>query len=87
MRIFKYAVNVIDDQEIEMPKGAQILTVQVQDGLPWIWVAFTEGMETVKRKIVLMGTGHTRDMPGVYIGTFQLAGGRLIFHLFDGGEA
>lgn len=36
-KIYKYRIEVTDDQNIEMPVGAKILTVQTQNGVPCIW--------------------------------------------------
>lgn len=33
-KIYKYRIEVTDDQNIEMPVGAKILTVQTQNGVP-----------------------------------------------------
>lgn len=36
-KIYKYAIEITDDQDIVMPVGAKILTVQNQNGVPCIW--------------------------------------------------
>lgn len=83
--IWKYPLVIADRQRIEMPKGAKILTVQAQDGQACLWalVNADEGeMET--RDFVIYGTGHyVSPLPGVYIGTVQMAGGRLVWHVFE----
>lgn len=35
------------------------------------------------RHFRIKGTGHAADDIGDYIGTFQLNGGSLVFHLFE----
>jgi len=35
----------------------------------------------------MRGTGHVADGVGTFIATFQMEGGALIFHTFDGGES
>jgi len=86
MQIYKYTLSIVDNQEIEMPAFAQILCVQIQDGLPQIWVAF-ESTIYVKRKIIIIETNYHREKwPSHYIGTFQLQGGSLVYHVFDDGE-
>jgi len=82
--IWKFALQTIDKQEIKMPVGAEILTVDIQNGKPCLWarVDTEELIET--RQIAIHGTGH--ELPGStrkYIGTYQLAGGTLIFHVFE----
>lgn len=36
-RIYKYPIETVDQQQVKMPDGAQILTVQVQNGKPCLW--------------------------------------------------
>lgn len=84
--IYKYNITSDDEQRIEMPAIAQVLTVQCQNGHPRIWVAVDPDSPTLVRRFRLVGTGHAFDTPdGVirYVGTFQLYGGDLVFHLFD----
>jgi hypothetical protein len=86
MRVYKYDLKVIDQQIIEMPVGANLLTVQLQHGNLKLWAAVDSNIMT-KRSIVILGTGHEIDYtPEKYIGTFQMMNGNLVFHVFDGGE-
>jgi hypothetical protein len=39
MRVYKYDLKVIDQQIIEMPVGANLLTVQLQHGNLKLWAA------------------------------------------------
>jgi hypothetical protein len=82
--IWKFAFEIGDEIVIEMPKGAEILTVQVQSGLAFIWALVDPGAEKENRYFDLYGTGHLIDMSieRWYIGTFQLYQGALVFHLF-----
>ena len=69
-----------------MPRSARILDVQVQHGEVCIWALVDpdEGNET--RHFSVFGTGHEihdSDHAYIYIGTFQLEGGALVFHLFE----
>jgi hypothetical protein len=82
--IYKYLIEPGTDA-FEMPKGAQVLTVQTQDNRPHIWALIDVDESRVEmRKFVPYGTGHLMpDEPGQYIGTFQLNGGALVFHLFE----
>ncbi len=82
--IYKYSLVIIDEQEIEMPMGAGIMSVQMQDGKPCLWalVDTTNSME--KRKIMIRGTGHPAEGLGRYISTFQMCGGALVLHAFEG---
>ena len=70
---------------LDMPKGAEILTVQVQEGVPCIWAMVDPGQEKENRIIVIHGTGHPVQQAGQkkYIGTYQECEGSLIWHVFE----
>ncbi len=36
-RVYKYELKVDDVTELQLPSGAEILTVQVQYGIPCLW--------------------------------------------------
>ena len=85
-KIFKYTLKIDDEQEILMPFGAEILTVQVQNYQPQIWaIVNPDDIQPEVRKIRMIGTGHPieQDFTGKYIGTFQLYSGVIIFHVFE----
>jgi hypothetical protein len=85
--IWKYPVLVTDTFTIHMPTGARILSVQVQDGGAMMWALVDPDAPKVTRTFRVAGTGHKVDAAGVFVGTFQMLNGRLVFHLFDLGEA
>ena len=87
--IFKYQLSEEETQEIEMPEGAEILSMQVQHGTPCIWAKVDREKRTVKRRFIIVGTGWIVPVEATkFVGTFQLSGGAYVFHLFedDGGE-
>lgn len=83
-KIYKYAIEITDDQDIVMPVGAKILTVQNQNGVPCIWAMVDPNSEKENVHIRVHDTGH--NVPDSdrleYIGTFQMCGGSLVFHVF-----
>ena len=82
--ISKFQFEPNDRIEFTMPIGAEILTVQMQNGQPCVWALVNPQVKTEKRILRIVGTGHTIiDKLGKYIGTFQLMEGQLIFHLFE----
>lgn len=83
MRIFKYPAPLSDSLLVEMPRRAQVLTVQVQHGQPQIWALVEDDGSAVARTFRWVGTGHTLERDGNYVGTVQLEGGALVFHLFE----
>jgi len=83
-KIFKYPIQPIDYQEIEMPIGAQLLSVQLQKGAPVLWAVVNEDNPMTKRCFATRGTGHPIDgQLGSYLGTYQLFAGDIVFHVFE----
>jgi hypothetical protein len=81
-KIGKYELNVIGRQEIDMPAGAQILSVQLQCRTPHLWVLVDPDEEEETRIINTYGTGiPIEGVCGSFIGTYQLYEG-LVFHVF-----
>lgn len=85
--IYKYPLEVTDRQAIEMPKGAKILSVQVQSRVPCLW-ALVDANTNESEKVIIrtVGTGHAVYDGGrklEYIGTYQLMNGSAVFHVFN----
>ena len=82
--IRKYPLRIADEQTIDFPEGAEVLAVQVQKGTPCLWVRVDPAAPKTPRKIITHGTGHpVPETTGRYIGTYQIEGGALVFHVFD----
>lgn len=86
--IWKYPLHAADSASILMPEGARILTVQTQDGQPQIWALVDQAAKPVPHYFRIVATGQPFTLPEVcaYIGTFQMHGGALVFHVFMVGE-
>jgi hypothetical protein len=84
--IWKYPLVITDQQEIRMPKGAEIISVQRQGEEICLWALVAAGQEIESRLILIFGTGHPipDNLPGRFIGTVQHAGGRPVWHIFEG---
>lgn len=87
--IFKYDINAAKGGIIEGPI-TKLLTAQVQYGSIMVWAEVDTDAEKVKYEIVPVGTGWPLDAPDKqcildthqYLGTVQLAGGTLVFHVY-----
>jgi hypothetical protein len=81
--IYKYPLTD-DVQSFDIPKDAEILCLQVQNDVPCIWALVDTDKPKVKRHFEIRGTGDSVPPFRVsYIGTYQLNGGRLVFHVFE----
>jgi hypothetical protein len=85
-KIFKYPL-MLDDDFVEMPFGARILSVADQNGVLCLWAIVCPEAATKQYKILVRGTGHPfTGEEGRFIGTVQQAGGRLVWHVFTAKE-
>jgi hypothetical protein len=81
--VWKFALPIADESWIEMPEGARILHVGVQNEQPWIWALCTPTNRKSSRRICVRGTGHDLgDASGEYLGTVMLADGAFVGHVF-----
>jgi len=87
-RIFKYVLPLSDDPIVPMPIGAEVISAQGQDLTPVIWAIVDPDQPTVQRRFRIVGTGHPCEDVDFdqFVGTVQLHGERLVFHVFDMGE-
>lgn len=82
--IWKFPLAERDDQTVSMPDDAQILCVQVQNGTACLWALVEPEAPKAVRRFKTYGTGHQHaDIPGKYIGSYQLLGGAIVFHVFE----
>jgi hypothetical protein len=85
--IHKYALAIKGEQEIPMPKGATLLSVQEQRSWPILWAEVEDEADLVSRVIHCYGTGHPLPaLLGPYIGTVLQHDIGLVWHFFDHGE-
>ncbi len=85
--IYKYPIEIITDTfTIAIPIDAEILTIQMQYETPCIWAIVETESQPENRYFEIIGTGNPFPEESIerkYIGTFQLYGGGLVFHLFE----
>ncbi len=84
LSVWKYDIPAVDKFELELPLGAEVLTVQMQNGFPEMWALVDPEAVKSKRTFVLVGTGHSihEDARLDFVNTFQPHEG-LVFHLFE----
>jgi hypothetical protein len=84
-RIWKFPLDVSDSISIEMPVGATILSVQMQNGQLCAWALVDESAPHETRRFRMYGTGHPVNMDDIrnFVCTFLIHNERLVFHLFE----
>lgn len=86
MRIYKYDVPVEDTFFVDMPHGARVLSVAVQNHKPVMWALVNTEHKLDRRTFHVYGTGNSLPesiRQCQFIGTFQLVGGTFVGHLFQ----
>lgn len=87
--IWKYEVPDGQPTIIQMPKDAQILSIQPQGEKSMIWALVDIEQPKVKRAIYCSLTGsnvYVRSTKFEFIGTCQFDDGEFVAHYFDCGE-
>lgn len=95
-KVFRYPVELTDEQTIMMPEGAQILCVARREGTRVVlgvgsheavelWALVDPQAAPQRRRLRVAGTGHPLASEDnlVYLGTVQIAQGQLVFHIFE----
>jgi len=88
--IYKFKLTVTDYQQILMPVGAKILSVQEQNNTPCVWaICDVKTDKTEQREFEIFGTGNPYydnshfGKEHKFIGTFQLPNFGFVGHLFE----
>ena len=83
-RIFKYPIQIISEQEIEMPQGAEVIHAGLDpQGLMCIWAIVDPRNEAEPVSILVYGTGESMPFdPAKHISSFQ--DGQFMWHVFLG---
>ena len=85
-KVFKFKLE--SDGWIEIPKGGEILTVNVQDRFEHAWVLFSpeaSANEKEKVQIFIAATGQEIPLDCRYINTYFQ--GPFVWHAFEMGRA
>lgn len=84
--IYKYTLDAGDRVRIPLPRDAVVLSIQEQDGQAVMWALVDTDKPLVDREFRIIGTGYSiPESPEhlIFIGTLQLRGLGLVFHIFE----
>ncbi|MDP3703094.1 MAG: hypothetical protein Q8R78_01720 [Candidatus Omnitrophota bacterium] len=83
--VWKYPIPVAGLFTLEMPAGAEVLSVQIQRGNPMLWTLVETDFPKRERAFRIVGTGHellnANELE--FRGTFQVRDESEVFHLFE----
>lgn len=82
MTVYKYPIEIVDEQMIEMPENAHALSVQMQRDKLCIWALVNPERKNKKRRVRIVGTGNDASDVFQYLGTVQMFNGNLVWHVF-----
>lgn len=88
MTIFKYPLKIEEEQIVNMPHDAKILSLQIQGGSPVMWAMVDDLKREASFKIRMTGTGWPADEDLIaeqFIGTVQADNG-MVWHYFNLGR-
>ena len=83
--IYKYELQVVDEQEIEMYDEYKLLSVIEQNGKIVVYALInTDSNPRYNVKFIMRGTGHNAEKAAnlTFLGTVKLLNGLLIYHIF-----
>ena len=82
--VWKFPVYPEDYFDVNMPLGAEVLSVQMQGDTPVMWARVETETSFALRRFAVRGTGHELyGDEGRFIGTWQMPDHGLVFHLFE----
>lgn len=58
MEIWKYVLTITNTQQLQLPKGAQFISVANQNGNLCVWAMVNPAAPTEERCIEIIGTGY-----------------------------
>lgn len=82
LRIWKWPLTTAFEHDLNLPTGAQLLTLQLQGDIPTLWFLCDADAPLAPRRLAIYGTGWPLPAaPGQYLATFQA--GALVWHVFE----
>lgn len=82
--VHKFPLELADRQELKLPRGASILSVQEQGGVLCAWVLLEPERHTETRCLIIVGTGQpVPDDAGPHVASVQTARGAFVWHIFE----
>lgn len=82
--IYKYRINT-SESSVDLPEGAEILSVGEQDNRVYLWARVDTDKPLVPRRIYVIGTGFSLDLGTEprYVGTVHMPTG-FVWHIYEG---
>lgn len=85
-RVYKYPIRIEDRQVVGLPKGAEILSMQIQKGNLCLYALVDASVVEIEFvPICIYGTGHNIENADnlKFIGSAKMHEGELVLHVFE----
>ena len=79
--VWKFPLYITDTQFVRMPDGAEILHVDLQDGLMCLWAKVDPDASEVDRRIHVSGTGNPCPDDARHVGSVLMP--PLVWHVWE----
>ena len=84
--IWKYTLEIVDSQTIEVPGGSELLSVIEQNNELVLYALVNPSIPTQSFNVQIKGTGHPVDstllLNYYFFGTVSTRNGSLVWHIF-----
>ncbi len=84
--VWKYPLEVRDEQTIKVPEGSLALSVIAQNNVLTLYCCVDTESPIKLERVVIMGTGQLYEPPDLpllsYLGTVPTYNGNLVWHVF-----
>ena len=68
-RVFKYQLPILEEVELRLPIGAEVIRIDDLGGMIWLWAIIDDELKDETRKFYLYKTGgEMKDIPLKYLG-------------------
>lgn len=81
-QIWKYALQITKRQSLTLPRGAEVLSAQNQNGVIMLWALVEPDNVKELRHFLIFGTGSLAEGFSIYVSTVQLPNGE-VWHVFE----
>ena len=83
-RVYKYPLEITDEQSVSLPCEARPLCVKLQNGKPYLYALVDPSIQHDEvRTVRCAGTGHDiEDGYDTYLGTILTPNYSFVFHFF-----
>ena len=82
MKVYKWPLDLVTHNTIELPINSTLLTVKLQQNRPTLWALVDPALENEAIVVSIYGTGHEIKKPSEYIATFETHNGTYVWHAF-----